>query len=100
VHIVATDGALEVHLIPGKFVSASEVPLTVLPTASNCMGTPNVAIVCVDGITVTVETSLFAQLVHEVTVKVALLLTISPLNPGALAVIFVIPVHPSPVAGL
>jgi hypothetical protein len=98
--IVATDGALETHLIPGKLVSASETPLTVLPTASNCMGTPTVAIVCIAGSTVTVEISLFTQLVHEVTVKVALLLTITPLNPGALAVIFVTPVHPSPVAGL
>ena len=64
------------------------------------MGTPIVAILCVAGRTVTEETSVFTQLVQAVTVKVAVLLTIVPLYPGALAEIFVSPVHPSPVAGL
>jgi len=50
--------------------------------------------------TMTEEISVDEQDVHAVTVKVAELLTIVPLNPGALAVIFVFPVHPWPVTGL
>ena len=97
--IVATDGTLEVHLIPDAFVSGTEPPLIVKPIASNCMGIPIVATVCVVGMTVIEEISELEQDVQSVTVKVAVLLTRVPLNPCALAVIFVSPVHASPVSG-
>jgi len=98
--IEAIDGTLEVHLIPAVFDSGTEAPLIVKPIASNCMGTPTVATVCEAGMTMTEETSVSTQAVHAVTVKVAELLRIIPLYPFALAVIFVNPVHSSPVAGL
>jgi hypothetical protein len=83
----------EVHT--DEVVRTSLTPLCVVPVAVNELAA--FAAVKVYGLGVTaIDTTSSVPVVESVTVKVAALLTTTPLNPGALAVMFVTPVQATP----